>query len=256
MVTETVPTAAPAEKPANVFLGRVVVPDPRDAAYRVRDRVPRRRLRAAGWQTRRWPMVRGETWHIQRKQDCVYHGIGHAHVISPTVRRGAFALLEPLYPWALDNDEFAGNADEGTSVRAGLEYCRLVAGTVERYDWCFSMDEVLGRLSADKTEGGGPLVVGTDFRAGMANLAGNERAKNWWEPTGALWGGHCYVFWELVLPNARSSAPLSKGYIKTGNSHRGNEVGRLTLDAAEYLLFGSSGEAAAITEAAVQRRAA
>lgn len=218
-------------------LGRVYVPDPRDRAYPLRAQLPRTAYAPRNWRSRHWMMPRGVRPRSQGPYPhCVRYGCTHVLQLAPIVRMDAFDLTTELYPWAQRHDEWPGEGYAGTSVRAGLEYLRTERHVISGYHWVRSMDDVCARLTAPKEEGGGPLVAGTDWWSGM-DVSGT------WTPSGALRGGHCYVFDGYTAPTAKR-----EGRIRTMNSHAGNHRGWLSLDAVEYLLFGANGEAAAVTE--------
>lgn len=228
-------------------LGRVYIPDPRDMKYPL-GTVIAPSAKGRNWQKtgRIWFPYKGFSWKNQKLSDCTWHGVGHAHQLAPIVRKNIFDISTGCYPWSQRNDEWAGENYEGTSVRAAIEFFRqpntLPGGpTVSGYRWARNMDEALWRLSASPEEGGGPLVLGTDWYAGCDNLQSNPPEENWWTPTGRNRGGHCYVIWGL--------AGKSK-YVLTGNSHPGNNQARMSLDVLEYLVFQANGEAAAIQEIA------
>lgn len=231
--------------------GRVYMPDPRDRLFSVRDRLPRSALSARNWKTKVWPRIPGTHTGTQwDTSDCVYFMCAHLHIYTPVVRPDALALLKPLYPWAQDNDEWPGSETApptyaGTSVRAGLQYCRKEAGTVTRFDWCPDMDAAIGRLTAPKDQGGGPLGTGSDWWTAMDNLSGHAYEDNWWEPGGWYRGGHAWVIEGYVrgIPGRR------EGYFVTVNSHEGNKHGKMRESVAEYLFFQANGELAAVTEA-------
>lgn len=230
-------------------LGRVYIPDPRDANYPLRAALPRAALSARSWKTTQWMLGRGLSFGDQGyTSTCVRYGCTHLLMLAPIVRKNAFALTQSLYTWAQDNDEWPGSEHEppyyaGTSVRAGLQYLRKVLGVITEFRWARSMDDVRGWLTWSKAEGGGPLVVGTDWWTGMDNLSGSHTTANWWEPDGNYRGGHCWVVTSYVAGTARREA-----YYWSGNSHNGNHRGKIRESALEYLLFQANGEAAAITE--------
>jgi hypothetical protein len=227
-------------------LGRIYAPDPRDQRFPLKDVMPRSALRAAAWKTTQWMLARGSTYGDQGPTStCVRYGCTHLLLLSPIVRKTAFTLTEQLYTWAQDNDEWPGNAYDGTSVRAGLQFLRKVAGLITEFRWATSMDDVRGWLTRPKGEGGGPLVVGTDWWTGMDNLGNAPALTNWWAPEGSYRGGHCWVIRSFIKATAKREA-----YYGTANSHRGNHAGKIKESHLEYLLFQANGEAAAVLEVA------
>ena len=223
-------------------LGRVYIPNPGSLNYQLREALPRTVLAPSNWKSKRWRMGRGHAFQSQGyTSHCVRYGCTHVLMLEAIVRGNAFDLTKGLYQWAQRNDPWPGEEPSyyGTSVDSGLQYLLHQAKVISEYRWARSMDDVLARLSAKASDGGGPLIVGTDWWSGMDNNDGSGI----WTPTGNYRGGHCYVFRGHISPTAKR-----EGVILTGNSHSGNFEGRLSYDAAEYLLFGANGEAAAITE--------
>lgn len=234
--------------------GRVYLPNPGSRNFPLRAVLPRRS--ASSWKTKVWRMGRG-LWYRSQKttSQCVRYGIMHALMLEGIVRAEAFALTAGLYRWAQDNDPWPGREPDyyGTSVDAGLRYCRHyheITGAEKPLTledrWARDMDDVLTRLTLPASEGGGVLVAGTDYYEGMdgdgSNVRGDPRNKA--EPTGELWGGHCYALTGTLAPTARKPRKIT-----CGNSHDGNFEFEMDADAMEWLLFAQNGEAAAVTEA-------
>lgn len=232
-------------------LGRLHAPNPGSFAYPLRAALTRTALAPKNWRSKKWRLPPGEHFRNQSAADrpdrsqstCVKYGTTHTVMMTPHYVRDAFTKSKDLYTWAQQNDPWPGEEPtyEGTSVDAGLQYWLKIAKAISEYRWARNMDDVLARLSALTKDGGGPVVVGTDFYQGMSNENGDGR----WHPTGELWGGHCYVFIGHRTPTAKR-----EGLIYTGNSHDGNYEGALSYDEAEWLVFAQNGEAAAITEIA------
>lgn len=229
-------------------LGRVYLPNPGASRYAIRATQPQHLRNPRQWKTKHWRMGydrstrRRLTWQDQGyTSTCVRYGNTHILQLEPIVRVNAFDLTADLYPWAQRNDYWPGEEPTyyGTSVDAGLQYLLHVAKAIREYRWIFSMDDLLTRLSARAAEGGGPVVVGTDWYSGMDNLDGSGV----WTVTGRYRGGHCYVIRGHDSPTTKR-----EGRFDTGNSHAGNFEASISYDAMEWLLFGANGEAAAITE--------
>lgn len=89
-----------------------------------------------------------------------------------------------IYRRALQIDEFWGEEDNGTSLRAGVKVLEEL-GRVERYVWAFSAEEVRQWVL-----GLGPVIVGTPFTTGMRDV----RAPGWYmDISGQPMGGHAYL---------------------------------------------------------------
>lgn len=89
-----------------------------------------------------------------------------------------------IYRRALQIDEFPGEQDTGTSIRAGVKALEEF-GHVERYVWAYSAEEV--KLWVLTT---GPVIVGTNFTTGMRDVKG----PSWFmELLGIPLGGHAYL---------------------------------------------------------------
>lgn len=89
-----------------------------------------------------------------------------------------------IYRRALQIDEFYGENDTGTSIRAGVKVLEE-QGRVERYVWAYSAEEIKQWVLLN-----GPVVVGTTLTLGMRDI----RGPGWYMlPTGNPIGGHAYL---------------------------------------------------------------
>lgn len=221
-------------------LGRLYIPNPGSRRFGIRDELSRSALSSRNWKSKQWRMGKGQTWQDQGAFPvCVQYACTHLLQLQAIVRADAFSLTTELYRWAQQNDGWPGEAYDGTSVDAGLQWLLHQGRMISAYHWCFSMDDVLSSLSSSAAEGGGPLVVGTDFYSGMGNINGDGR----WSPTGEYWGGHAWVVYGHLIPTARR-----EGFVRCGNSHAGNHTGLMSYDELEWLLFAQNGEAARVLE--------
>lgn len=236
------------EAPTPAF-GRVRQPNPGSQAFPLSAALPRSALAPRAWKTKRWQMGSGLRFQDQgQTSTCVRYGITHLLQLAPVIRSNAFDLTRDLYQWAQRNDFWPGEEPTyyGTSVDAGLQFCRKEIKVISEYRWARSMDEVLGRLCIPASEGGGPLVSGADFysnQSGRLETKAVTKGAKMWSPDGDYWGGHCTAVVGYVAKTAKRSARLL-----IGNSHEGNYLGEMEADAFEWLHFASSGELAAITE--------
>jgi hypothetical protein len=233
----------PADQKKVAGYGRLYAPDPRDQQFPLRTVIGRGAAR--GLPRKRWRLGAGQHWRIQAGPTCVGHGVTHLRALTPFLGHN----LDPDFPyrvyrWAQQNDEWAGENYDGTSVRAGLQYLRKVDGSVDAFLAAQSIDDALRRLALPKQEGGGPLVVGTDFYSGMS-VESVDGQPGEWVPSGDYWGGHCYV----LVGYEPATAALPERVL-VGNSHEGNTVGWMRIDALDFLLFQSNGDCYAVTEVA------
>jgi hypothetical protein len=112
-----------------------------------------------------------------------------------------------FYYETLDNDEFEGNADEGTSINAGGNTARR-RGLIEGFAWPDTMDEV-----RDAVIGVGPVVIGIPWFDGMYETNGK-----FVEVSGRIVGGHAITltgytpkWWGTEWYRWRNSWGLSYG---------------------------------------------
>ena len=121
-----------------------------------------------------------------RQPSCVgfawTHWLETGPVLHPDSPSPAYDPRE-LYTHAQEVDEWPGENYAGTSVRAGAKVLKA-AGFISDYLWATSIEEIIYAICTV-----GPVVVGTQWRAGMEkpNKQGLIRAK------GAVLGGHAYL---------------------------------------------------------------
>lgn len=230
--------------------GRVYIPNPGSLRYPLREVQGRPRQGVGVWpSTKTWRMGRYQKYQDQgQTSHCVRYGSTHILLLEPIVRAHALTLTAGLYQWAQANDPWPGQEPEyfGTSVDAGLQYLLHQAKVIKEYRWALTMDDIIKRLSASARDGGGPMIVGTDFYSGMdVEVPSGEEpdSRTKWVPEGEVLGGHCYV-----LDAFRQRTAHREKQIGIGNSHKGNHRGWMDADAMEWLIFGQNGECAAITE--------
>jgi hypothetical protein len=259
------PVGEPAkpENPQPAF-GRIYQPNPGSQRFPLRSTLPRAAFTGAAQRSKTWQMgsgtktlvgphgaahSSGRGWQSQSfTSHCVRYGLTHLLLLEPVVRLDAWQLTRELYQWAQRNDPWTGEEPTyyGTSVDAGLRFLLHVIKVIGEYRWPRNMDEVRARLTASSKNGGGPLVVGSDFYSGMGNLdrkAATLEEPAIWTPDGNWWGGHCWVARGWKKATAKRSAR-----VLCGNSHLGNEEGEMEESAFEWLIFQQNGEASAITE--------
>lgn len=260
IIGETKEPPKPAEP--TPFFGRIPAPNPGSQRYQLRAALPRAAFVGASRRSKTWQFGKGAKeligphgpshssgrgWQSQsRTPHCVRYSTTHPLLIEPIVRLDAWQLSADLYAWAQAHDPWEGTDYDGTSVDAGLQFLLHIAKVIAEYRWCSSMEDVRARLTAKASDGGGPIIVGTDFYSGMGNIDGRPATLEepaLWTPDGNFWGGHSYVWRGWKRATAKRSAR-----VLIGNSHVDNYEAEMEEGAAEWLVFQQNGEAAAITE--------
>ncbi len=160
-------------------LGFAQLPDARDKKY------PLSKLMGAPAEipiSKRW--VQGPTLDQGQTSSCVGHACWQLPASEPMVMGVIPMSPMEIYDEAKRNDEWPDNdnADEGTSVRAGLDVLKR-HGMIDSYYWAESADQALEYMLKF-----GPLVFGTDWHQDMFYPDSNNVIR----PTGALVGGHAW----------------------------------------------------------------
>lgn len=203
---------------------RVFRPDPNDKKFRM----PRGRRRRRDRGARYWrpgPLLdQGFT------SGCVGYsiaGIAGAAPVRNTI------LGDGVYWLALRVDEFEGEDDEGTSIRAGLKVIEKL-GLIDKYLWAWDLDSVVSYLLND-----GPVLLATYWFEGMNEI----NTKGFVEPTGELVGGHAYYLRGVNVRQRRVTMRQSWG--PWGINDSGDAY--ISFDALDELLT-NEGEAVGIKE--------
>lgn len=102
---------------------------------------------------------------------------------APVMFKGVTPSGLEVYQYALTVDEYHGEQDTGTSIRAGVKSLQYF-GRVSSYVFASSAEEARQWLISDK----GSVIVGTQFTEGMAKPTGG-----YMNPTGRIVGGHAYL---------------------------------------------------------------
>ena len=147
------------------------VPDARDARYAMHAAKSSRRRRF--WNAA-WCGDQGDTPH------CVGYAWAHWLAVPP---RPAYLNADGIYDLCLFLDEWPGEKDEGTSVRAGAKLAQRV-GLLAAYHWARSKDALVYTLLEE-----GPVVAGTWWYAGMMRPNGDQVIG----VAGEAVGGHAYL---------------------------------------------------------------
>lgn len=113
-------------------------------------------------------------------------GFALAHVIGSTPRYRSVTRADAIdyYHGAQRNDEYAGEAYEGSSVLGACQYA-VGLGLTSAYYWARSVEEVAHGISQS-----GPIDVGTNWYPSMFDVAADGFVHL--DP-GAVAGGHSYV---------------------------------------------------------------
>jgi len=153
-------------------LGRRQKIDPRDRKFRI-DATPSDRV-VRMWRDTYWAGDQQQTPH------CVGFAWSHWLANVPIAQ-----WLDPhgLYRLAEHLDEWPGEQDQGTSVRAAAKVLAQI-GLIAEYRWTWNLDDTLNTLLEL-----GPVVLGLNWYAGMEkpDREGIVRAA------GRLLGGHAFL---------------------------------------------------------------
>ncbi len=179
-------------------LGRIHAPDERDRLFQLY-----RPREAAGIERRYW-ITNGRAYDQGRTAMCCSYAWGRWLTTSPVVNPH-FPFSE-FYTDCQRNDEWPGEDYDGTSVRAGAKLI-TARGLATEYRWCWDIETGLAHLLAV-----GPLVLGTDWHAGMFNPS----AGGYIWPTGRVAGGHAYV--AIGASRVRRNPDGSTGAVRIINS--------------------------------------
>lgn len=196
------------------ILDRVYRADRRDKAFAIQAEVPGRQYRV--WKPLRI-LDQGYT------SGCVGYGIAGWLGCKPIVNR-----IKPdgIYKYARFIDEWEGEEDEGTSVRAGIKTISSESdfgfGLVGRYEWGWDLSTLIATLAND-----GPVVMGLPWMTGMLEPDSNGFVH----ANGVIEGGHCIYANGVSIQQRWISMPNSWG---TGWGRNG--VCRITFDDMQELL--------------------
>jgi hypothetical protein len=151
--------------------GRVRIVDRRDAKHLIGAAASHRRRRY--WNCS-WCGDQGSS------PSCVGYAWGHWLAVTP---RPTYIDCDGVYGLCLYLDEWDGEEDEGTSVRAGAKLMNRV-GILREYRWARTKDALIYALLEE-----GPIVAGTEWQANMDEPgSGNVIAIG-----GENYGGHAYL---------------------------------------------------------------
>lgn len=159
-------------------LGRIVQPDIRDHGFLLRTLVDPTKVLDAPAEVF-WDL--GPILNQGNTPQCVGYGWRQFLSSAPLMTTTGPSAPE-IYHRAQELDDTPGTDYEGTTVRAGAKTLSEL-GHLASYFWGYTLQDITDFL---RTEG--PVVVGTDWLAGMDDpIDGTIFAR------GAVRGGHCYV---------------------------------------------------------------
>lgn len=218
-------------------LGRIHVPDPRDAAYPVEALLatlaPEEKQRTSRyWGANGW-------WGDQgQKPECVAYAWCHWLEDGPIGHPGPAPCVDPdaLYQRAKQLDG-SGGAGDGTSVRAAAK-ALVERGFVGAYHWATTVDSLAAAVLAL-----GPVVVGTNWYEGMFTPDASGQVHI----NGALAGGHAWV-----IDGIDTGAQVFRERLFRAKNSWGREWGKKGFFYVDFdtmtRLLAESGEACLATE--------
>jgi hypothetical protein len=143
-----------------------------------------------------------------------------------------------MYTWCQSHDEWPGEDYEGTSVRAGQEYLRII-GRSTGYVWATNLAEAKDYI---KRVGSAPIILGIDW---LEKMDEPELIKGSYYLTaeGPVVGGHaiCCLWFDRVKQAWKLQNTWSEDWGDKG-------VVYLPDDMFDYLVFQANGEAVSFIE--------
>ncbi len=176
----------------DIRLDRLPEFDERSRQFPIRTLVEAKKPRSYTWRCKDW-LDQG------REGACVGFAFGHELISRPREFPATNAFARGIYLAAQKEDEWAGEAYEGTSVLAGAKVV-VTLGHFTEYRWAFGIDDLKIALGY-----AGPAVLGLNWYRGMFQ----PDAKGFIHPTGGVMGGHAIL--------ARG-INLKEGYVLLRNS--------------------------------------
>lgn len=197
-------------------LGRIESPDERDNAYLMSSLLPAR----LPWnKRRRWRI--GPILDQGRTSSCVGQAWKQFLQTTPKPTMDGPTAWD-IYQWALHNDEFPGEQDNGTSIRAGARALMEHYQRLKSYVWAWNADDIVNWILRN-----GPVVIGIPWYEGMFNPDQNGYVL----PSGRHAGGHA------VLLNAADTTIETVEFPNSWSQRWGiNGVGKMRFETLDRLI--------------------
>ena len=213
-------------------LGRIPsTPDPRIARFTAQPAEDARNRPRKYW-------FMDQVFHQHRTPYCVSY-TGVATLVAAPIRNFPAISFEELYRMAQENDQWAGNAYEGSSI---LGLCKSLKklGFIDEYRWATSVEQV-----ADYVLTKAPMAVGTTFYDDMFD----PDEYGFMHPGGVVAGGHAYTL--IGCDREKKCPDGSIGAFRILNSwgRTWSQNGRAWISMKDFaFLLADQGEAATFIE--------
>lgn len=220
-------------------LGRLHIPDGRDASFPMAAPPPKRHFR--NW------LVPGGIMDQGNKPHCVAFAIVAYLRAHPVVNAHTETLkvdTTDLYDAAQRVDQWPGEAYDGTSVRAGFAVLKA-RGLVKSYAWAWDSGTIARHILEI-----GPVVVGTLWTGGMHYPDANHYLR---PKVGSVYGGHAYMLTATDTQEVNPDGSVGRFRVQNSHGERYGDGGRgwITFDDMD-LLMRHDGEACTALETRVR----
>lgn len=206
----------------------------RNMEYRIKDRLTI--FERPDWKRSVW-WTGGPVLDQGSEGACVGFACAGEAAASPMrVRNVTDDTGRSVYHRAKEIDEWEGVDYDGTSVRAGALVMRE-RKLIKAFNWGKTVDEILLALQTPASEGGGPVVIGCEWREEMYETDSNGGVSI----GGDVVGGHAILI-TGYSPSYHGKRRFrwrnswSKSYGKAGNGYP-------TVEQVGEVVFGAGGEA-------------
>lgn len=231
--------------------GRRYAPDPRDRGHTMERALAAMKSVKGALARRTQAPRRGPTLDQDITPKCVMFSAATAlgaapvtysrnplKIVQQPIKESANDAWMDLYDWAQAHDEWPGVDYEGTSVRAGQEYLRLI-GRSSGYVWARNLAEAkdyIGRV------GSAPIILGIDW---LEQMSEPELVKGayYLKVGGPVVGGHaiCCLWFDKPKKAWKLQNTWGEGWGDRG-------VAYLRDEDFDYLVFQANGEACSFVE--------
>jgi hypothetical protein len=199
-------------------------PDPRSSAFRFAA------LPGCGSLTARPSIQRRKAIFLDQGQEGACTGFGEEHVraLSPRPQITDNATAQRVYHEARRQDEWEGEAYEGSSVNGAMKASRLF-GFISAWFWCYTTAELRHALSYH-----GAVEAGTLWWSGMWDVD----EAGFVHPTGQVVGGHAYAISGYKTVNGRYAYRIDNSWGPDWGDHGGAWIWEEDI----VVLLGNDGE--------------